>query len=115
MSRTVAFATLGCRLNQVDTQQLKEMWDERRPITDPTVGGFPYSWTTLYWVNPYFKAFGHRNEDERDRLIGQVSATYELTPWLSAMVRTGTASSPNHSPRALRSAIRFPSSPQPFT
>jgi TonB-linked SusC/RagA family outer membrane protein len=75
---------------QIDTQQLKDLWDDRRPVTDPSVGGFPYSWTTLYWVNPYFKAFGHRNEDERDRLIGQVSATYQLTPWLSAMVRTGT-------------------------
>jgi hypothetical protein len=75
---------------QIDTQQLKELWDDRRPITDPSVGGFPYSWTTLYWVNPYFKAFGHRNEDDRDRLIGQVSATYQVTPWLNAMVRTGT-------------------------
>jgi len=74
----------------IDMQQLKSLYDQTRPLNEPTIGGYPYSWTTLYWINPYFKAFKHQNEDSRDRLIGQVSATYELTPWLSAMLRTGT-------------------------
>ena len=74
----------------IDTNQLKSLYDQTRPIEEPTIGGFPYSWTTLYWVNPYFKALKNRNEDSRNRLIGQISASYALTPWLTAQVRTGT-------------------------
>jgi len=74
----------------IDTKQLKRLYDQTRPLDEPTIGGFPYSWTTLYWVNPYFKAFKHRNMDDRDRLIGQITASMELTPWLTGQVRTGT-------------------------
>ena len=74
----------------IDTNQLRDYYDRTRPLNEPNIGGFPYSWTTLYWVNPYFKAFEHQNSDTRDRLIGQVSASYQLTDWLIAQVRTGT-------------------------
>ncbi len=75
---------------QVDSRQLEELHDQNRPLNEPLVGGFPYSWNTSFWVNPYFKSLVNRNEDTRDRLIGQLSASYELTDWLSAMVRIGT-------------------------
>ena len=77
---------------QLDMGQLKELYDVNRPADEPSVGGYPYSWTTLYTtgLNPYWRALANRNEDTRDRLIGQISATYQLTDWLSAMVRTGT-------------------------
>ena len=74
----------------IDMGQLKDYWQQDRPADEPNIGGFPYSWTTLYWTNPYFRALAHRNEDGRDRLIGQVSASFQFTPWLTAMVRTGT-------------------------
>jgi TonB-dependent SusC/RagA subfamily outer membrane receptor len=61
---------------QVDTNQLEDLWDRDRPLTEPVVGGFPYSWNTSFWLNPYFKQFANTNSDTRDRLIGQISASY---------------------------------------
>jgi TonB-linked SusC/RagA family outer membrane protein len=75
---------------QVDTNRLKELYTETRPLNEPTVGGFPYNWETLYHVNPYFKAYEWGNEDTRDRLLGQISASYDVNDWLNVMVRTGT-------------------------
>ena len=75
---------------QIDMGRLEETYEQSRPLNEPTVGGFPYNWTTLYWLNPYFRALSNVNSDTRDRLIGQVSASYELADWLSATVRTGT-------------------------
>jgi TonB-linked SusC/RagA family outer membrane protein len=76
---------------QVDTNQLRELYDQRRPLDEPaSIAGFPYNWETLYWINPYWKALANRNEDTRDRLLGQISATYDVTDWLSVMVRSGT-------------------------
>jgi len=75
----------------VDTGRLKDLWNVNRPSTEPaSIRGLPYNYETLYWLNPYFKMFGNKNEDTRDRLIGQLSATYDLTDWLSVMVRSGT-------------------------
>jgi TonB-linked SusC/RagA family outer membrane protein len=76
---------------QVDTGLLKDLHTQTRPLDEPaTIAGFPYNWETLYWLNPYWKALVNRNEDTRDRLLGQISASYDLTDWLSVMVRTGT-------------------------
>ena len=75
---------------QVDTNRLEDLWDQDRPLDEPTVGGYPYSWNTSFWLNPYFKQLANTNSDTRDRLIGQISASYEVLPWLNAMVRIGT-------------------------
>lgn len=39
------------------------------------------------WENPYFLAYGINNSFKRNRLIGNVSATWKLTPQLSIMGR----------------------------
>lgn len=39
------------------------------------------------WENPYFLAYGINNSFERNRLIGNVAATWEIIPELSVMVR----------------------------
>ena len=75
---------------QLDMGRLQNLYDQTRPLDEPTVGGFPYNWTTLYWLNPYFRALSNVNSDSRDRLIGQISASYQLNDWLSATVRSGT-------------------------
>jgi TonB-linked SusC/RagA family outer membrane protein len=76
---------------QVDTNQLKELHNKTRPLTEPaSIAGFPYNWESLYWINPYWKALVNQNEDTRDRLLGQISAAYDVTDWLNVMVRTGT-------------------------
>jgi TonB-linked SusC/RagA family outer membrane protein len=46
------------------------------------------SYTTVN--NPYWNVYMNPNFDTRDRVIGTVSATYQVTDWMSAMVRTGT-------------------------
>lgn len=74
---------------QVDVEDLKRNWNTRRGDDDPQAG-MPYSWNYSYHPNPYYLQLANRNEDERNRIIGNVSATYRVAPWLSAMVRIGT-------------------------
>jgi TonB-linked SusC/RagA family outer membrane protein len=74
---------------QIDMNVLKNRYDELRPEGDP-MAGLPFNWNYAYWTNPYFLQYEHGNNDGRNRLIGQLSATYTLTDWLSAMVRSGT-------------------------
>ena len=35
----------------IDMGRLESLYDQTRPLDEPTVGGFPYNWTTLYWLN----------------------------------------------------------------
>ncbi len=41
------------------------------------------------WENPYFMLGEYKNEDYRDRMIGNASATAQFTDWLSLMGRVG--------------------------
>lgn len=52
--------------------------------------GSQYSWNSRWNNNPYWTALVNRNWDSRDRVMGNASVTYELTPWLTGMVRSGT-------------------------
>ena len=74
---------------QVDTRLLKDRYDQDRPEGDPQAG-MPWSWNYLYHPNPYFLQLVNENTDERDRLIGQASVAYQVTPWMTALVRSGT-------------------------
>jgi TonB-linked SusC/RagA family outer membrane protein len=74
---------------QIDVRDLRDRYLERRPEGDPQAGR-PYAWNYRYFPNPYYVQFENRNEDERNRLMGHLSATYDINPWLSAMVRSGT-------------------------
>ncbi|HEU0078127.1 MAG TPA: TonB-dependent receptor plug domain-containing protein, partial [Longimicrobiaceae bacterium] len=67
---------------QVDTHLLQE----RRRNAD----GTQYNWNNRWNNNPYWTALENRNWDTRDRIIGSASLRYQLTPWLSGMVRSGT-------------------------
>jgi TonB-linked SusC/RagA family outer membrane protein len=76
---------------QVDVADLRANWDTPRGADEPgSIAGLPYSWNYLFHPNPYFLQLGNRNFDDRNRLIGQISAAYELTPWLRAQLRSGT-------------------------
>jgi TonB-linked SusC/RagA family outer membrane protein len=78
---------------QVDTNLLRQ-----RRCTESTSGGAcsvadpgeMYNWNYSYHSNPYWIALENANWDDRDRVIGNVSASYSLTDWLSASVRSGT-------------------------
>ena len=67
---------------QVDTNILR-----RRMRNDD---GSQFNWNNAWNNNPYWTALVNGNEDTRDRVIGSASLRYQLTPWLSAMARSGT-------------------------
>ena len=52
--------------------------------------GSQFNWNNIWNNNPYFLARENLNKDERDRIIGNVSLSYDVTDWLNATVRSGT-------------------------
>jgi TonB-linked SusC/RagA family outer membrane protein len=59
--------------------------------TEPTpciIGG-QYNWNYNYHNNPYWEQLVNWNGDERGRLIGSLSASYQLNSWISATGRVG--------------------------
>lgn len=51
--------------------------------------GSLYNWNNNYHRNPYWQQYENPAPDSRDRVIAQVSASYEFAPWLSGLVRGG--------------------------
>ena len=41
----------------------------------------------IFWDNPYFTRYKNYSSDRRNRLIGYISGTYEITKWLNATGR----------------------------
>lgn len=58
-----------------------------RKLKDYDLGGGQVLNVGPGWENPYFLAYGVQNSFKRNRLIGNVSATWEITPQLSLMGR----------------------------
>ncbi|MFK7786909.1 MAG: SusC/RagA family TonB-linked outer membrane protein [Crocinitomicaceae bacterium] len=48
-----------------------------------------YSFNYLYFDNPYFTLYENRNSFQRDRVIGNIVAKYEITENLSVSLRSG--------------------------
>ena len=67
---------------QVDIKQLRQAYQ-----ANP---GQMVNWNYSYHSNPYWLALENGNTDNRDRIIGNVSGTYDLTDWMSATLRSGT-------------------------
>lgn len=67
---------------QVDTNLLRE----KRRNED----GTQFNWNNRWNNNPYWTALENSNTDGRNRIIGNASLTYDITPWLSATLRSGT-------------------------
>jgi TonB-linked SusC/RagA family outer membrane protein len=59
--------------------------DKPTPCTD----GGQYNWNYNYHNNPFWEQLVNRNDDERDRLLGNVSASVQLTDWITATGRIG--------------------------
>jgi TonB-linked SusC/RagA family outer membrane protein len=51
---------------------------------------YQYNWNNNYWTNPYYVQNLSTKFNEKDRLYGNVAATYKFTPWLTLTARTGT-------------------------
>jgi TonB-linked SusC/RagA family outer membrane protein len=77
---------------QVDMNALRNYHPD--PTTQGSVMGVNqhnlFNWNHQYFGNPFFMARENRNSDHRDRIIGNVSFSYALAPWLRAQLNSGT-------------------------
>jgi TonB-linked SusC/RagA family outer membrane protein len=48
-----------------------------------------YSFNYTFFDNPYFILYENRNSFNRDRVFGNISATYDITDHITASIRTG--------------------------
>jgi TonB-linked SusC/RagA family outer membrane protein len=64
---------------QVDVRDLKNLYEN---------GGRNANWNSNYHNNPYFVLGEATNDDQRDRVIGNLTLTYALTDWLTLTART---------------------------
>lgn len=73
---------------QTDMEALRnyECW-EGAPT--PCTPGGQYNWNYNYHNNPFWEQLVNTNEDTRDRLLGHVSATYQLNDWITVTGRVG--------------------------
>ncbi len=55
----------------------------------PCEEGGQFNWNYNYHNNPFWEQFVNRNGDERDRLLGHVSTTFQINDWISATGRIG--------------------------
>ncbi|MFN3378279.1 MAG: SusC/RagA family TonB-linked outer membrane protein [Runella zeae] len=67
---------------QVDMEKLK---DYQAPGSI-----YQYNWNYNYWTNPYYVLNLSTKFNQRDRVYGNVAATYKFTDWLTLTARTGT-------------------------
>jgi TonB-linked SusC/RagA family outer membrane protein len=76
---------------QVDMAALKSAWDAG---TSGAANNGPanreFNWNYNFHNNPYFLMYGNPENDTRDRVIGNIAATYKLTDWLNLTGRTGS-------------------------
>ena len=67
----------------IDTKQLANYWM-------PGLEGIQqFNYNYNYHDNPYFTTYENTNGQDKDRIFGNLSATYKFTKELSLMVRTG--------------------------
>jgi TonB-linked SusC/RagA family outer membrane protein len=61
---------------------------------DPNGG--QYNWNYNYHNNPFWEQLVNTNEDQRDRLLGHVAATYQINDWITGLARVGRDWSREH-------------------
>ncbi len=74
---------------QVDINALKNGWKNSAEGN----GGSPsreFNWNYNYHNNPFWEQYANPRKDTRDRILGNISATYKVMPWMNATVRTGS-------------------------
>lgn len=66
---------------QVDVEALRHYLD---------ANGNQFNWNYNYHNNPFWLQYANPERDTRDRLVATGSATYQVTDWLNATLRSGT-------------------------
>ena len=82
-SENVGYSLVAWYPRQANTESLRQYWQ-------PGLEGLQqYSFNYTFFDNPFFTLLENRNSFNRDRLFGNLSASYEITPTLRATVRSG--------------------------
>lgn len=82
-SENTNYALVAWGPRSLDIENMQDYWQ-------PGLEGLQqYSFNYTYFDNPYFTLYENRNSFQRDRLIGNVVARYEITRYLSVSLRSG--------------------------
>lgn len=82
-SENVNYSLVGWGPRSLNIDNLRNYWQ-------PGLEGIQqYSFNYTYFDNPYFSLYENRNSFNRDRIFGNISATYDITNHLTATIRTG--------------------------
>lgn len=76
---------------QVDTQYLKDHWQEIDPVSGRNV-----NWNHSYHDNPYWTVNKNTNSRSRERLMGNVNLSYEITDWMQFKAMLGVDAYSQH-------------------
>lgn len=82
-SENVNYSLVAWGPRSLNINNLKNYWQ-------PGLEGVQqYSFNYTYFDNPYFILYENRNSFNRDRVFGNISATYDITDHITASFRTG--------------------------
>lgn len=82
-SENVNYSLVAWGPRSLNIENLKEYWQ-------PGLEGVQhYSYNYTYFDNPYFTLLENRNSFNRDRVFGNLSASYDITQHLTASIRSG--------------------------
>lgn len=82
-SENINYSLVAWLGRQTNLDPLKNYWQPGLEGTQQ------YSFNYTFFDNPYFILLENQNGFNRNRIFGNVSATYEITPHLTASLRTG--------------------------
>ncbi len=74
----------------VNFTQLKNYRDYESVHIQPAGDTEPPNWQHTFFSNPYFEQEVLVQPNEKDRFLGNVAISYQLTDWLSVLARSGT-------------------------
>ena len=82
-SENVNYSLVAWGPRSLNIENLKNYWQ-------PGLEGVQqYSFNYTYFDNPYFILYENRNSFNRDRVFGNISASYDITEHLTASIRSG--------------------------
>lgn len=82
-SENLNYSIVAWGPRSLDINAMKDYWQ-------PGLEGLQqYSFNYTFFDNPYFMMYENRNSFNRDRVIGNLSASYQLTEKIDVIVRTG--------------------------
>ena len=83
-SENINYSLVAWGPRSLNTESLRDYWQ-------PGLEGVQqYAFNYTFFDNPYFILLENRNSFNRDRIYGNIAATYDFTDKLSATIRSGT-------------------------